>query len=160
MSTTNYSAQDVPHLERGPVVFLQDQRPICQLVKAPLLGSPQISRSADAPKLSGAQLDALQVVEEIARKHCVEIDRADSDIQFVNNLSIMHARSAYIAKVGVQGKARHLFRMFLRDPGLAWRKPVGFEENFERPFKKGREQELPVTDLDPWRKVSGTESHG
>lgn len=41
---------------------------------------------------------------------------ADEDIQFVNNLSLMHARAAYVGK---EKSTRHLLRLFLRDPELA-----------------------------------------
>ena len=41
-------------------------------------------------------------------------------VQFINNLSIMHARSAYGTSSPQQRSSRHLLRMFLRDPENAW----------------------------------------
>jgi hypothetical protein len=131
---------------------------MCQLVKAPLLGSPRIPRDASMPQLSVDQLHALDVVEGLAKRFCVKLNRQQGDIQFINNLSIMHARSAY----GNNGRrsTRHLLRMFLRDPENEWEKPARFSNNFDDPFTPGRHQELPVIDSDPWRKISGRESHG
>lgn len=147
-------------MDFGPILFFEDGKPIVQLVKAPLLGSPKIHRSPDAPQLTEEQIDALNVVEKIAKETCTELDREDGDIQFINNLSIMHARSAYTPKSFGKTQNRHLLRMFLRDSELAWKKPVDFMERFDRAFEGGRPQELPIIDTDPWRKISGTESHG
>ncbi|KAJ4994425.1 taurine catabolism dioxygenase family protein [Stagonosporopsis vannaccii] len=148
-----------PHLEPGPTLFFSKGKPICQLVKAPLLGSPRIQRDPSMPKVSDKQTYAMHAVQNLAERYCVKLDRKQGDIQFINNLSIMHAREAY---QGSNGKAstRHLLRMFLRDPEAAWDKPARFRNNFDDPFTPGRQQELPIIDMDPWRAISGRESHG
>jgi hypothetical protein len=110
------------------------------------------------PTLSASQVHALAVVEDLARRCSAKLDRQQGDIQFVNNLSIMHARSAYGKKNG--RSTRHLLRMFLRDPENAWEKPKAWSKKFDDPFTPGRRQELPVVDLDPHRKTSGRDSHG
>lgn len=147
-----------PYLEMGPTLLFSKGKPMCQLVKAPLLGSAHIPRDPSMPQLSKEQMHAIEAVEETAQKVCTQLDRQQGDIQLINNLSIMHARAAY-------GKAdkpstRHLLRMFLRDPEKAWEKPASFQRNFEDPFTCGRRQEIPIHDFDPWRKISGRESHG
>ncbi|KAF3008973.1 hypothetical protein E8E13_011484 [Curvularia kusanoi] len=148
-----------PYLEPGPTLFFSRGKPICQLVKAPLLGSPRIQRDPSMPKVSDKQLYAMQVIQDLAAHFSTKLDRKQGDIQFINNLSIMHAREAY---QGANGKAstRHLLRMFLRDPDLAWQKPTRFRANFDDPFVPGRPQEIPIIDMDPWRAISGRESHG
>ncbi|KAF2017332.1 taurine catabolism dioxygenase TauD [Aaosphaeria arxii CBS 175.79] len=147
-----------PYLELGPTLFFSKGKPILQLVKAPLLGSPRIPRDPSMPSLTTEQMHALEVVEELARKFSTKIDRQVGDIQFIHNLSILHARSAYGANG--QRSSRHLLRMFLRDPERMWEKPATCRNNFDDPFAPGRHQELPILDLDPWRKISGRESHG
>ncbi|KAF2808899.1 Clavaminate synthase-like protein [Mytilinidion resinicola] len=149
-----------PYLELGPAMFLAGGKPICQLVKAPLLGSPKIPRSKSMPPLSIDQIYALEVVEGLARRFGTKLDRRNGDIQFIHNLSIMHARSAYGTKPSQGRSGRHLLRMFLRDPKNAWSKPYGYLPKFEDPFAIGREQNLPILDMDPWRKITGRESHG
>jgi hypothetical protein len=143
----------------GPTLLFSKNKPICQLVKAPLLGTPLIQRDPSMPKVTPRQMHALDTVEELAKRFCTQLDRQQGDIQFLNNLSIMHARGAYR---GVAGKpsSRHLLRMFLRDPDHAWEKPARFQHNFDDPFMPGRPQNLPVIDNDPWRIISGRESHG
>ena len=112
------------------------------------------------PSLSTEQLHALRVVEDLAQRYCTKLDRRNGDIQFINNLSIMHARSAYGGNPAQRRSTRHLLRMFLRDPRNAWTKPPSYLHKFDDPFEKGREQNLPILDTDPWRKISGRESHG
>ncbi|KAH6618589.1 hypothetical protein C7974DRAFT_32899 [Boeremia exigua] len=148
-----------PYLEPGPTLFFSRGRPICQLVKAPLLGSPRIQRHPSMPKVSDKQMYAMHVVQTLATRFSTKLDRKQGDIQFINNLSIMHAREAY---KGTNGKAstRHLLRMFLRDPENSWDKPARSRSNFDDPFMPGRPQELPIIDMDPWRAISGRESHG
>lgn len=147
-----------PYLELGPILFFSKGRPIVQLVKAPLIGSPRIPRDVSMPKLSAKQQYAIEVVERLAKQFCTKLDRQTGDIQLINNLSIMHARSAYGNQS--QRSTRHLLRMFLRDPANAWEKPPTCRTNFDNPFIHGRPQELSILDLDPWRKISGRESHG
>jgi len=148
-----------PYLEPGPTLFFSRGKPICQLVKAPLLGSPRIQRDPSMPKVSDKQMYAMHAVQDLAKQFSTQLDRRQGDIQFINNLSIMHAREAY---QGANGKAstRHLLRMFLRDPERAWVKPARFRFNFDDPFAPGRMQEIPIIDMDPWRAISGRESHG
>lgn len=148
-----------PYLELGPVLLFSKSKPICQLVKAPLIGTPLIPRDARMPSLTAAQLHALHAVEALAKRFCTQLDRQQGDVQFINNLSIMHARGAYRGSKG-QPSSRHLLRMFLRDPANAWEKPTRCRTNFDDPFAKGRLQNLPVVDNDPWRIISGRESHG
>lgn len=131
---------------------------MCQLVKAPLVGGLHIPRDPSMPDLSKEQMHAIQAVEELAQKVCTKLDRQQGDIQLVNNLSVMHARAAYGKTEGPS--TRHLLRMFLRDPQNAWDKPDSWKHNFNDPFTPGRRQEIPIRDLDPWRKISGRESHG
>lgn len=147
-----------PYLELGPTLFFSRGKPMVQLVKAPLLGSPHIPRDVGMPSLSPAQLHAIETVETLARRFSTKLDRRQGDIQFINNLSIMHARSAYGA--GNQRSSRHLLRLFLRNPDDAWEKPMAWRKKFDDPFIPDRHQDLPILDLDPWRKISGRDSHG
>jgi hypothetical protein len=111
------------------------------------------------PVVTVKQMHAMHAVEELAKRFCTKVDRQQGDIQFIHNLSIMHARSAYRGAAG-KPSTRHLLRMFLRDSANAWEKPVSFRINFDDPFTPGRPQNLPVVDNDPWRIISGRESHG
>lgn len=149
-----------PYLELGPTLFFSQNKPICQLVKAPLQGTPLLPRDARMPALSARQKHALRSVEQLARRFCTPLNRKQGDVQFVHNLSILHARTAYHSRVPGMPSDRHLLRMFLRDPDHAWQKPARFQASFDDPFAQGRQQNLPIVDSDPWRLISGRESHG
>ena len=111
------------------------------------------------PQVTKKQLHAVHVVEELARQFCTKVDRQQGDIQLFHNLSIMHARTEYYG-AGDGASARHLLRMFLRDSKNAWDKPARCRWSFDDPFTSNRPQSLPVFDTDPWRAISGRESHG
>ncbi|USP73998.1 uncharacterized protein yc1106_01272 [Curvularia clavata] len=148
-----------PYLELGSTLFFSKGKPICQLVKAPLLGTSNIPRDPSMPQVTKKQLHAVHVVEELARQFCTKVDRQQGDIQLFHNLSIMHARTEYYG-AGDGASARHLLRMFLHDSKNAWDKPARCRWSFDDPFTSNRPQSLPVFDTDPWRAISGRESHG
>ncbi|KAF2740994.1 Clavaminate synthase-like protein [Polyplosphaeria fusca] len=147
-----------PYLDLGPTLFFADGKPICQLVKAPLVGGAKLPRSESMPSLTAEQLHALAAVEQLAQQFCTKIDRQSGDIQFINNLGVMHARAAY--DHGRKRSTRHLLRMFLRDHEEVWAKPASYATRFGNVFGEGREENFPIVDMDPWRKISGRESHG
>jgi hypothetical protein len=138
-------------------LFFSKGKPICQLVKAPLLGTPRLPRHKTMPKVSAEQVHAMEVIENVAKRFSIKIDRRNGDIQYINNMSMMHARSAY---GNTERSSRHLLRMFLRDPKNMWIGPSTYEAKFNDAFMEGRPQELPVLDSDPWRKTSGQYCHG
>lgn len=109
------------------------------------------------PDVSAEQLHAMKAIEDVAKRFSVKVDRQNGDIQYINNLGIMHARSAY---GGTERSSRHLLRMFLRDPENMWEIPSTYQAKFDDAFAEGREQNLPVEDSDPWRKTSGRYCHG
>jgi alpha-ketoglutarate-dependent taurine dioxygenase len=53
-------------------------------------------RSANIPSLTEAQAEALDAVHFTAEEHAISLDFRKGDIQFANNLSILHARGAFI----------------------------------------------------------------
>lgn len=109
--------------------------------------------------LTPAQKHAMARVQDLASRFGTKLDRRAGDIQYMHNLSILHARDAYAgAKPGVKS-ARHSIRMFLRDEERAWAKPEPYKARFDNPFQP-RKEEFTIVDLDPWRKISGRESHG
>jgi hypothetical protein len=60
-------------------------------------GHPKYPLSDAAPPLTGLQEEeALCILTDIARKRCFQLDTQVGDILFVNNLSIMHARNAFV----------------------------------------------------------------
>lgn len=105
-----------------------------------------------------AQWQALETVQGIAEQVSVELDHQAGDIQFVNNLAILHARNSFKDS---PVKARHMFRMGLRDPGNGWALPEQYRKLTESAFRPVEEQCIPVHDFDPYLKttVATTSAH-
>ena len=125
----NLAPQALP----GPVIFFNGSNiPICQLVLEPLLGEPLLPRPAGAAAISQEQREAIELIQRLATQNQYELGRQKGDIQFINNLGILHARNKYNDD-GSSG--RHLQRMFLRDPQYAWPKPAAWAAYFDNPFR-------------------------
>jgi hypothetical protein len=71
----------------------------------------------------------MAMLEQLAWKNAFPLPRQRGDIAFINNLCMMHARSAF--DVDAQGhpmrSRRHLVKLMLRDPELAWDLPPSFD---------------------------------
>lgn len=157
--TQHINSEDQPNpLSPAPALFYTpDRKPIIQLVRATILGTTRSPRPDDMPALTTAQRRALDTVEHLASRFGTTLDRQEGDIQYINNLSIMHARTAYL---GEEKSSRHLLRMFLREMLVGWEYPEEYREEFEESFKPGRPQGLNAVDTDPWRMISGPANHG
>jgi hypothetical protein len=127
------SNDDPPYTLPGPVIFWNGSSnvPICQLVREPLLGEPLISRPSDAPTISQEQYNAIELVQRLAFHNSYELGRQKGDIQFINNVCLLHARDKYNSTASSQ---RYLVRMFLRDPEYVWPKPGRWKPLFDKPF--------------------------
>ncbi|CAN9297506.1 unnamed protein product [Alternaria alternata] len=104
-----------PYLELGSTLFFSKGRPMCQLVKAPLLSTDYNPRDPSMPKVTRKQLHAMRAVKELARHFCTKVDRQEEDIQLFHNPSIMHARAEY-HRAADFASTRYVLRMFLRNP--------------------------------------------
>ncbi len=71
-------------------------------------------RHPDAPRLTPAQLEAMQLLESIANdpRFYVEMDFQPGDIQLLNNARILHSREAYEDHDEPE-RRRHLLRLWL-----------------------------------------------
>jgi hypothetical protein len=72
-------------------------------------------RHPQVPRLTPAQLEALDLVEAIANDPAVhvEMDFRPGDVQLLNNATILHAREAYEDHPDLD-RRRHLLRLWLR----------------------------------------------
>jgi len=82
-------------------------------------------RHADAPRLTDAQLEAMDLIESIANDPTfhVEMDFEPGDIQLLNNARILHAREAFTDD-SEPDERRHLLRLWLRAPEFAGLEPL------------------------------------
>jgi len=84
------------------------------------------------PALSPLQLESLAVLSALASKYRYCLDLKQGDMVFINNLSLLHARDSYVDPV--EGPGRHLVRLWLRNPELAWTIPRLMRAPWEAAF--------------------------
>ncbi|KAJ6782559.1 hypothetical protein PWT90_01387 [Aphanocladium album] len=138
-----YSAR--PLLHHQPAESDTPERLIIQYARRSFTGYWGLPRSADIPPITEAQAEALDALHFTAEKNAVALEFQAGDIQFVNNLSIFHARGSFKDS---PEKQRHLVRLWLRDEELAWKTPKPLEGLWERVFG-GVTAENQVFPLDP-----------
>ena len=72
------------------------QRISLQYGRRYFVGFGALPRSADIPPITEAQAEALDTLHFIGEKYCINTEFQKGDIQYVNNLSIFHARDGFI----------------------------------------------------------------
>ncbi|KAJ6180848.1 hypothetical protein N7519_011309 [Penicillium mononematosum] len=85
-----------------------------------------------SPPITEAQAEALDALHFLAEEHSAALDFQKGDVQYVNNLSIFHARNGFKDE---PGKERHLLRLWLRDPENAWETPRELQERWDIVYK-------------------------
>ncbi len=111
-------------------------------------------RFPELPRLTQAQMDALDMVSDLAADPAFRLDVSfnPGDIQFVNNLTTMHSRTGY-EDYPEPDRKRHLLRLWLAVPG-GWPLPQAFYDRYGATTPGGRpcgviaEGEDGVTPLD------------
>lgn len=68
---------------------------IIQYARRNFTGYWGLPRSANIPPITEAQAEALDALHYTAEKYAVSLDFLQGDIQYVNNLSIFHARAGF-----------------------------------------------------------------
>lgn len=97
----------------------------------------------------------------MAEEHSAALDFQKGDVQYVNNLSIFHARNGFRDEPGKEyvlrlmssgpqanSSRRHLLRLWLRDPEYAWETPEQLQPRWETVYKDVAEEEQ-VFPLEP-----------
>lgn len=79
-------------------------------------------------------MDALHYTAE---KHALALQFKAGDIQFVNNLSVFHARLGFRDSAA---KQRHLVRLWLRDEENAWETPEELKTRWARVYDGVQEE--------------------
>ncbi|KAK6354412.1 hypothetical protein TWF730_008818 [Orbilia blumenaviensis] len=111
------------------------KRIIASLSPRQLCGSKVHPREAKIPTLTPRQKEALELLESLCQKFSIKHTLSSGSFVFLNNLSILHNRSAYFdgPEKPVE-RYRHLIRLFLRNEDLAWPTPKGLLLDWGRVF--------------------------
>ncbi|CAK3972351.1 Taurine hydroxylase SAT17 [Lecanosticta acicola] len=134
-----------PLLHYAPETSTAPERMIIQYARRTFTGYWGLPRSSNIPPITEAQAEALDALHFLAEKNAVSLDFRKGDIQFVNNLSIFHARDAF---TDTPEQQRHLIRLWLRDPENAWKTPAALEARWDHVYS-GVEPEKSVFPLEP-----------
>lgn len=98
------------------------------------IGPHPAANDGAIPALSPKQVEALEVVLAIAQGHRLEVRSQPGDLQYINNLCLLHAREPFQDD---QKTSRHLVRLWLRNDKLGWRIPEALREPWEAAFGNG-----------------------
>ncbi|KAI9762218.1 MAG: hypothetical protein M4579_000541 [Chaenotheca gracillima] len=120
-----------PRVVARPLLFHHDGRLMLNFSRG-LFTNPEAIR----PSLSEAQLEALDAVHYSAKKHHLEILTQPGDIQFLNNLGVLHGRKAFVDD---SRNSRHMVRLWLHNASLAWRLPSALESARDRVYADNEE---------------------
>lgn len=137
MQTADTLVSHRPRFQCRPVIFYHHERLITNFGRAALLGSAGHVRSKGLPELTRSQLEALDMMEEIAKATQLEIATEAGDIHFINNLAILHRRQGFENGQSPHER-RHLVRMRLRDDELAWDIPSDLDKEWTKAFNPER----------------------
>ncbi|KAL2851868.1 hypothetical protein BJY01DRAFT_244801 [Aspergillus pseudoustus] len=135
-----------PLLYHQPGTAQDPERLIIQYARRGFTGYWGAPRDPSIPPITEAQAEALDALHYLAEKSAVSLDFHKGDIQFVNNLSIFHARAEFTDS---EEKRRHLIRLWLRDPEFAWETPEGLKSRWETVYD-GVTPESSVFPLEPF----------
>jgi hypothetical protein len=123
---------EIPPGKKGyfPVSLFNWHAGVFTVMYSPIYIDSAQSRFPDVPRLTGRQKAALDLLETVAADPDVHLamDFRPGDIQFLNNFTVMHARTAFEDGDG-PAQQRHLLRMWLCvDDGIPI--PEGFSERY------------------------------
>ncbi|KAJ5637417.1 hypothetical protein N7490_007296 [Penicillium lividum] len=143
------SAQQPGVINHRPLLFHQ---PSCGI--APERVILQFSRRSfsgfgthqEMNMLTPIQVEALDALHFLAEKFHVAMKLEKGDMQFINNLSMIHARNSYVDDAE---NRRHLLRLWLRDPQNSWITPDPLRKRSDKIYDERFGQTLQIFPLDP-----------
>ncbi|RCH93472.1 hypothetical protein CU097_011756 [Rhizopus azygosporus] len=123
-----------------PLLYYVDNKLIIQYARRNFTGFGKNPRREDIPPITEAQAEALDALHFTAEKYNLGIDFKKGDIQYINNLSIFHARDGYTDS---PKNTRHLLRHWLH-PDNAWKLPPQLESTWDKIYHQEREEIFPL----------------
>lgn len=75
--------------------YTPEQRLIVQYFRRLFTCFGSRPRPSTIPPITEAQAEALDALEFTARENCISMDLQKGDVQYINNLSILHARDGF-----------------------------------------------------------------
>jgi hypothetical protein len=91
-----------PLLHYTPSTATSPGRVVIQYARRGFTGFLALPRSTNIPPITEAQAEALDALHFLAERFSLTLDFQKGDIQYVNNLSIFHARDGFVDEPGKQ----------------------------------------------------------
>lgn len=129
--------QDPPYTIR-PLLFYHESKAIIQYARRYFTGFMALPRSADIPPITEAQAEALDSLHFLAERFSLGLNFQKGDIQYINNLSIFHARDGFKDD---EKQSRHLLRLWLHDKKYAWKLPADLERLWRETYSVSAEEQ-------------------
>ncbi|PFH55786.1 hypothetical protein XA68_17618 [Ophiocordyceps unilateralis] len=127
----------LPRFQCRPVIFCHKGRLVTNFGRAALLGSAGHPRPEGLPGLSPSQIEALDMMEKVAKATQLEITTRAGDIHFINNLAVLHRREGFVDGQAANER-RHLVRTRLRDDDMGWQIPSDLAREWSKAFESER----------------------
>ncbi|RAH74122.1 TauD/TfdA family dioxygenase [Aspergillus aculeatinus CBS 121060] len=135
-----------PLLFHQPATGKQPERVLIQYARRNFTGFQDLPRSKNIPPITEAHAEALDSLHFLAEKYAVGLDFRKGDIQYINNLSIFHARDGF---QDTPEQQRHFVRLWQRDPEYAWETPGPLVRTWKQLYD-GVTPEAQVFPLEPY----------
>lgn len=84
-----------PPFTKRPLLYYLDSRIIIQYARRYFTGFQGLPRSSDIAPITEAQAEALDALHFLAEKYSLGLNFQKGDIQYINNLSVFHARDGF-----------------------------------------------------------------
>ncbi|KAJ5738630.1 hypothetical protein N7493_001785 [Penicillium malachiteum] len=152
------SSKKAGHIIRRPLIYHQpasdstSERILIHFSRRSFSGFGAWSHSN---KLSIKQAEVLDMLHFLAERFHVAMPLRKGDMQFVNNLSMLHARKSY--KDGPHQR-RHLLRLWLHDPQNAWEIPDALRSKWDKLYAETASHGWQIFPLEPEMRSAGKAS--
>lgn len=114
-----------------PLLYYLDEKIIIQYARRYFTGFLGLPRSKNIPPITEAHAEALDALHFLAEKYSLGLNFQKGDIQYINNLSIFHARDGFKDD---GERTRHLLRFWLRNDELGWTIPAPLRPLWKKTF--------------------------
>ncbi|KAF8346163.1 hypothetical protein F5887DRAFT_125135 [Amanita rubescens] len=125
------------YIER-PLLYYLDDRILIQYARRYFTGFLGLPRSPGIPPITEAQAEALDALHFMGEKFNLGLNFQKGDIQYINNLSVFHARDAF---TDTREHTRHLLRLWLRNEELAWKTPKELQPRWKQLYYSSAPEE-------------------
>ena len=105
---------------------------ILNFAREPLIGLQNVRRDPRLACISPIQLEALDLIEKLAKESQMILHAQPGDMIFVNNHALLHSRDAFVDNLEAP---RYLVRLWLKHSRLAWKLPPALREGNSRIYE-------------------------